>query len=75
MNILGPDPEDLEVDIAVLKYVASLGGSISAEHGIGRAKAHHLYLNRTPTEINIFQEIKSVFDPAGILNPGTIFPQ
>ena len=75
VNILGPDPEDLEVDIAVLKYVASLGGSISAEHGIGRAKAHHLYLNRTPTEINIFQEIKSVFDPAGILNPGTILPQ
>ena len=75
VNILGPDPEDLEVDTAVLKYVASLGGSISAEHGIGRAKAHHLYLNRTKIEIDIFREIKAVFDPGGILNPGTIFPQ
>ena len=75
VNILGPDPGDLEVDTAVLKYVASLGGSISAEHGVGRAKAQHLYLNRTTTEIDIFREIKAVFDPGGILNPGSIFPQ
>ena len=72
VNILGPAPEDLQVDEAVLDFVASLGGSISAEHGVGRAKARHLYLNRTPEEITIFRKIKNAFDPAGILNPGAI---
>ena len=75
VNILGPDADNLAVDAAVLKYVASLGGSISAEHGVGRAKAHHLYLNRTAAELDIFRKIKAVFDPAGILNPGAIFPR
>ena len=72
VNILGPEPENLAVDETVLDYVASIGGSISAEHGIGRAKADYLQLNRTDTEIKLFKKIKEVFDPAGILNPGAI---
>ena len=64
-----------EIKTTIHDLVHLQGGSVSAEHGIGRAKAHHLYLNRTTTEIDIFREIKAVFDPAGILNPGAIFPR
>ena len=73
VNILGPEPEDLTVDKVVLEFVASIGGSISAEHGIGRAKASYLHFNRTDSEIELFRRVKVAFDPAGILNPGAIF--
>jgi len=75
VNILGPEPEDLGVDEAVLGFVAFLGGSISAEHGVGRAKSSHLHLNRTDTEIALFRRIKAAFDPAGIMNPGAIITE
>jgi len=72
VNIVGPDPENLSVDEVVLRFVASLGGSISAEHGIGRAKVDYLHLSRTADEIALFRKIKEAFDPTGILNPGVI---
>ena len=72
VNIVGPDPDDLSVDEVVLRFVASLGGSISAEHGIGRAKVDYLHLSRTADEVALFRNIKEAFDPAGILNPGVI---
>jgi len=49
-----------------------MGGSISAEHGIGRAKARWLHLNRTPAEIDAFRAIKRALDPDGIMNPGVL---
>jgi FAD/FMN-containing dehydrogenase len=52
--------------------VADYGGSISAEHGIGRAKTAWLGLSRTPAEIAAFRAIKGALDPAGILNPGVL---
>lgn len=52
----------------------SLGGSISAEHGIGLLKQPWLDKVRSPAEIAIMQGIKKVFDPAGIMNPGKLLP-
>ncbi len=74
VNITGVDPDDDAVDEAVLHLVARYGGSISAEHGIGRAKAAWLGLSRSHEEIAAFRAIKQALDPAGILNPGVIFP-
>ena len=76
VNVLGDDglEPDNEVESAVLGYVAQLGGSISAEHGIGTAKKEFLHLNRTDEEIAIFRAIKSSFDPKGILSPNTLIP-
>ena len=51
-----------------------LGGSISAEHGIGTAKRPWLHLNRSEAEIAAFRSIKGALDPAGILNPNVLFP-
>ncbi len=75
VNVVGPEPDNTKVDEAVLDFVADLGGSISAEHGIGRAKANYLELRRSPTEISLFRTLKKSFDPVGILNPGVILNQ
>jgi FAD/FMN-containing dehydrogenase len=52
--------------------VVALGGSISAEHGIGRLKAHELLRVKSPVEIDLMRRIKAAFDPKGILNPGKL---
>ncbi len=75
VNVVGPEPNNTQVDEAVLNFVSDIGGSISAEHGIGRAKANYLDLRRSPTEISLFRTLKKSFDPFGILNPGVIFTQ
>jgi len=73
VNVVGPPPEDEAVDEAVLRLVASMGGSISAEHGIGRAKAGWLNLSRSPSELAVMRAVKQALDPAGSLNPGVLF--
>ncbi len=75
VNVTGVDPDDDGVDAAVFGLVAELGGSISAEHGIGTAKRALLHLSRTPSEIEAFRAIKSALDPDGILNPNVLLPE
>jgi FAD/FMN-containing dehydrogenase len=72
VNVLGADDAHAVSD-AVLRYVAALGGSISAEHGIGRAKVDWLPLTRSSAEIAAMRAVKSALDPDGLLNPGVIF--
>jgi FAD/FMN-containing dehydrogenase len=74
VNVTGVDPADDRVDDAVLRLVVRLGGSISAEHGIGAAKRRWLPLARTAAEIDAFRRIKQALDPAGILNPHVLLP-
>jgi FAD/FMN-containing dehydrogenase len=72
VNVVGPPPDDERVDDAVLHLVAAMDGSISAEHGIGRAKVRWLPLSRSRAELAAMRTIKAAFDPAGILNPGVL---
>src|SRR6202022_3144702 len=58
VNVVGPPPDDETVDDAILRLVAAMGGSISAEHGIGRAKIRWLALTRSPAEIGAMAAIK-----------------
>jgi FAD/FMN-containing dehydrogenase len=73
VNVLGPAPDDEAVDDAVLELVLSLGGSVSAEHGIGVAKVRWLLRDRGPEAVAAMRAIKDAWDPAGILNPGVLF--
>jgi FAD/FMN-containing dehydrogenase len=57
---------------AILGIVAKMGGSISAEHGIGQAKNRWLHLSRSPEEIDAMRRVKAALDPNGILNPGKL---
>ncbi|MCB0363243.1 MAG: FAD-binding oxidoreductase, partial [Bdellovibrionales bacterium] len=62
-----------EVDEVLFKMIARYKGSISAEHGVGLTKKPYLAFTRSLEEIQIMREIKKVFDPDGIINPGKIF--
>jgi glycolate oxidase len=63
-----------DAERALFERVVALEGSISGEHGIGFAKAPYLGIELSPVEIALMQRVKAAFDPAGILNPGKIFP-
>ena len=58
----------------LFERVVALEGSISGEHGIGFAKAPYLSIELSAEEIALMKRVKAAFDPAGILNPGKIFP-
>jgi FAD/FMN-containing dehydrogenase len=57
---------------AMFDLVESLGGSISAEHGIGRLKAQEFARRADPVELAVMHDLKRALDPKGILNPGKV---
>jgi FAD/FMN-containing dehydrogenase len=67
------DSENHAIDGEVLELVHRYGGSISAEHGVGRLKAEYLHLSRSQAEIAAMKAIKGGLDPQGLMNPGVIF--
>jgi FAD/FMN-containing dehydrogenase len=54
----------------VLKH----GGSISAEHGIGQLKRGEMKRIKSAVELEVMRDLKNLFDPLGILNPGKVLP-
>jgi glycolate oxidase len=68
--------EDLPKAIRELfAVVKKLGGTISGEHGIGFVQKDYMDIVFNTVELNLQKEIKKVFDPKGILNPGKVFPE
>ncbi|MCW5838161.1 MAG: FAD-linked oxidase, partial [Labilithrix sp.] len=71
------DGERPAVDRAIdglMRATVRLGGTLSGEHGIGVSKAAYLPLEQGPELIALQEDLKRVFDPSGLLNPGKIFP-
>ena len=67
----GPLPDETQAYIAeLLPFVISIGGTVSAEHGIGTIKKKWVSQQLSPEVQAVQQQIKQVFDPLGILNPG-----
>ena len=60
------------MNAAVHEVVTRLGGSISAEHGIGQAKRTMLPGAKGPVAMDMMRAIKAAFDPKGLMNPGKI---
>jgi len=58
----------------MLRAVVELGGALSGEHGIGLEKAAFMPWIYSEDDLGAMHRVKDVFDPAGILNPGKIFP-
>lgn len=83
LNILKPPEMELahfearmhEISEKTYGLTQELGGSISAEHGIGLLKQPWLDRSRPQAEIEYLEKLKKVFDPAGIFNPGKLLPR
>jgi glycolate oxidase len=77
-NILYEGPHERpKVDLAlaeIMRTTVALGGTITGEHGVGLAKRQFLAWEQSTALIALQRGIKAVFDPAGIFNPGKIFP-
>jgi len=75
-NFIAHDATELgKIEVVVeatLKHVLSLGGTVSAEHGIGKLKRKWLPLQATPLQIGAMRSLKRELDPLGILAPGNI---
>ncbi len=82
MNLQQPEGMDASVFLArsheimdtVNEVVRELGGSFSAEHGIGRLKTDMMEGWRGGPELGMMQRIKAAVDPRGIMNPGKVLP-
>lgn len=58
----------------LFEKVVAMGGAISGEHGIGWVQKGYMPIALGPAELNLMRRLKDAFDPAGILNPGKMFP-
>ncbi len=72
VGIIGPAPDDEAVDDAVLRLTIELGGSVSAEHGVGVAKVGWLEADRGAADVGAMRAIKQALDPGWTLNPGVL---
>ncbi len=61
-----------DVNEIVYAVVARLGGSISAEHGVGQQKREAIKTRKSPLEMELMQRIKTALDPQGLMNPGKV---
>jgi FAD/FMN-containing dehydrogenase len=73
VNVVGPPPEDETVDAAILELAIAMGGTVSAEHGIGVAKVDWLERDRGAADVAAMRAIKRALDPTWMLNPGVLF--
>ena len=75
-NFIADDADGLarieRVVEATLREVIALGGTVAAEHGIGKIKRKWLPLQMTPLQVRAMQAVKRELDPAGILAPGNV---
>lgn len=71
VNVIGPEPSESLTE-RVLRLVAAHHGSVSSEHGIGRAKREWLHLTRSSAELAAMARVKWALDPTGLLNPGVL---
>ena len=60
------------VNAIVYAVVERLGGSISAEHGVGQLKREAIRSHKTPLELELMRRVKNALDPLGLMNPGKV---
>jgi D-lactate dehydrogenase (cytochrome) len=79
VNILPRDDAEAakarEIYLEFLKRAAAVGGTLSAEHGIGKLKRDYLRLFYTGQHLREMAAVKRAFDPAGILGRGNILSE
>lgn len=61
-----------EINGLIHELVASMNGSVAAEHGVGRLKRDLIARTKDPIELNMMRQVKQALDPKGIMNPGKV---
>ncbi len=76
LNWVGRDPAEVRAIEGVveltLRAVLAMGGTVSAEHGIGKVKARWLSLQLSPMQIGVMRSLRRELDPAGLFAPGNV---
>jgi FAD/FMN-containing dehydrogenase len=67
------DNRERELYSAMMELIASCGGNVSSEHGVGTRKRDYLSMSRTEADIAAMCAVKAAFDPSGYLNPAVLF--
>lgn len=79
VNLIPRDPgeEPLAHDLfwEMIRIAARMGGSVAAEHGLGKVKARALEMQYGPAVLARMRAIREAFDPAGLLGCGTLDPE
>jgi glycolate oxidase len=74
----GREPDGLrraeELAGRILRMCVEMGGSITGEHGVGMEKREYLPVMFPPEELDLLRRVRAAFDPAGLGNPGKMFP-
>lgn len=77
-NILPATQEEFargqQIMLDLARCAVALGGTVSAEHGLGKRKAHLLALQYSPEQIEFMKQVKRRLDPHWLLGQGTLFP-
>jgi len=63
-----------QIEPYIFERVSSMKGSISAEHGVGRAKAEYLHMSKSENTVQLMRAMKQLLDPNGVMNPYKMFP-
>ncbi|MEO5904378.1 MAG: FAD-linked oxidase C-terminal domain-containing protein, partial [Gemmatimonadaceae bacterium] len=75
-NFIAKDPSDLRLINAAIEdtllHVISVGGTVSAEHGLGKLKQAWLGLQLSERQIAVMRAIKNTLDPTGMFAPGNV---
>jgi FAD/FMN-containing dehydrogenase len=80
VNLLVDEPDDVIGDRlaramdGVMRATLDLGGTLAGEHGVGLLKMKYLPWEQAPPLLRLQRELKRVFDPEDLLNPGKIVP-
>jgi FAD/FMN-containing dehydrogenase len=74
VNVLGAVDRSADVTEAVLSTAIGMGGTISAEHGIGVSKAHWLDRLKGEPTVAALRAVKRGLDPTNMMNPGVLYP-
>lgn len=74
LNLLAcPGEQEAAIYPEMMALIATHGGNVSSEHGVGSRKRTYLAMSRGPAEIAAMRTIKAAFDPTGYLNPAVLF--
>jgi glycolate oxidase len=73
-SVPGQSEQAAQVAAEILSYCIEAGGAITGEHGVGADKKAHMPRMFSSDDLDVMQLVRCAFDPAGLCNPGKIFP-